>query len=317
MIIGNATAAGFRRRVWLGMVAALAAVLLLPLLLDRPLSFCFYLMLWVTMASAVNIMAGLTGYIPFGYVAFYGVGAYVTAVLVAKFGYPVPVALFASAAAGMACSVLFAPTLRLRGIYFSMVSLALAMICRLLVSEIPEDLSGGSFGLVLGPSNSPRAAYAVMLGVMVAALAAAGRISSSRLGVALRAIRDNPMAAQVMGVDVAGVRLKAWVVAGLFPALTGGVEAWYTNLVDPDAAFNTLISAKSLIFAIAGGLGTLTGPVVGSVVMVWVDDLVWQRFPLFNLFFLGAAIVGLMLFLPHGIVGSLIARRPRLRRFIP
>lgn len=269
------------------------------------------------MASAMNLMAGFTGYIPFGFVAFYGVGAYVTAVLTSKFEVPVILALIGAGVAGITLSLLLTPTLRLRGIYFAMVSLALAMICRLMVSEIPEEISGGSFGIVLAPSNNPTAAYLTMLLTMVAALTTAWIISTSRLGVALRAIRDDPEAAEVLGVNITIARLKVWVAAGTLASLVGGIEAWYTNLVDPEASFNILISVKSLIFAMVGGLGTLLGPLVGSFVMVWIDDFLWQRFPLLNLFFLGAAIVGLMLFMPRGIVGALIARWPHLRRFIP
>lgn len=306
-----------KKRLWFGLLAVLAAALLVPPVLSYPLSFSFYLMLWITMASSMNLMAGLTGYIPFGYVAFYGVGAYATAISVSKFDAPIAVGLLGAVLIGAVLSLLLAPTLRLRGIYFAMVSLAFAMIGRLMISELPEEISGGSFGLVLAPKNNPTAAYLAMLATMLAVLCVAWFISSSRLGVALRAIRDDPEVAEVLGVNVTIARLKAWITAGTFASLVGGIEAWYTNLVDPDASFSILISAKSLIFAMAGGLGTLLGPLVGASMMVWIDDFIWQRFPLLNLFFLGAVIVGLMLFMPRGIVGAAIGRWPHLRRFIP
>jgi branched-chain amino acid transport system permease protein len=121
----------------------------------------------------------------------------------------------------------------------------------------------------------------------------------------------------MMGVNVVRVRLYGWLVAALFPALCGGVEAWYTNVVDTETAFNTLITAKTVIYAVAGGLGTVTGPVVGAIFMVWLDELIWRRFPLLNLLLLGAATVLLVLFLPRGIVGTLLRRRPDWRRYVP
>ncbi|HYN39586.1 MAG TPA: branched-chain amino acid ABC transporter permease, partial [Rhodospirillales bacterium] len=95
------------------------------------------------------------------------------------------------------------------------------------------------------------------------------------------------------------------------------IEAWYTNVVDTETAFNTLTTAKTVIYAVAGGLGTVTGPIVGAITMVWLDELIWRRFPLINLLILGIATVLLVLFLPRGIVGTLLRRRPQWRRYIP
>lgn len=281
------------------------------------LAFHFYLMLWITMASAFNVAAGFSGYMPFGYVAFYGVGAFTTAILVVKLGFPVLVALPFSGIAGVVLGLLFAPTLRLSGIYFAIVSLALAGICRLVISNMPEEITGGSFGLQLGSRAEPVLSFYVMMGVMLLALGTILRLSRSRLGKALRAVRDDAQAADMMGVDVVRVRLYGWLVAAFFPALCGGVEAWYTNVVDTETAFNTLITAKTVIYAVAGGLGTVTGPIIGAIGMVWLDELIWRRFPLVNLLLLGVATVLLVLFLPRGMVGTLLRRRPEWRRYIP
>jgi branched-chain amino acid transport system permease protein len=281
------------------------------------LALHFYLMLWITMASAFNVSAGFSGYMPFGYVAFYGVGAFATAILVKKAGLAVLLALPVAGLAGVALALLFAPTLRLSGIYFGIVSLALAGICRLAISNMPDELTGGSFGLQLGSRAQPVLSYYAMLGVLVAALGTILWLSRSRLGKALRAVRDDAEAADIMGVNVPRVRLYGWLICALFPALCGGVEAWYTNVVDTETAFNTLITAKTAIYALAGGLGTVTGPIVGAIAMVWLDDLIWRRLPLINLLILGLATVALVLFFPRGIVGSLLRWRPQLRRFVP
>lgn len=305
-----------RNVVWLAAMAVLAAGLAAVPPGGGSLSFSFYLMLWITMATGLNIIAGFTGYMPLGYVAFYGVGAFTTASLTAKAGWPVLLTLPVAGAAGILLSLLFAPTLRLRGIYFAIVSLALAIILRLVVANLPQEITGGSFGLILGEDTGPVSAFYAMLVLMIAALATATWLAQSRLGKALRAIRDDPEAAETLGVNVQSARLKAWMLAALFGALTGSVEAWYTNIIDPQTAFEFLVTAKSVIYAIAGGLGTVTGPVAGAVFMVFLDDLIWQRFPVLNVFLLGLAIVLLVLFLPRGIVGTLIAHRPRLRRYI-
>lgn len=308
-------------RIHFAIAAAIGAAVTLYFLLvpslGLNLAFHFYLMLWITMASAFNVAAGFSGYMPFGYVAFYGVGAFTTAILVVKLGFPVLLALPFSGLAGVVLGLLFAPTLRLSGIYFAIVSLALAGICRLVISNMPEEVTGGSFGLQLGSRAEPVLSFYVMMGVMLLALGSILRLSRSRLGKALRAVRDDAQAADMMGVDVVRVRLYGWLVAAFFPALCGGVEAWYTNVVDTETAFNTLITAKTVIYAVAGGLGTVTGPIVGAIGMVWLDELIWRRFPLVNLLLLGVATVLLVLFLPRGMVGSLLRRRPQWRRYIP
>jgi branched-chain amino acid transport system permease protein len=281
------------------------------------LAFHFYLMLWITMASAFNVAAGLSGYMPFGFVAFYGVGAFTTAILVKKVGFPVLAALPLSGVAGLLLGLIFAPTLRLSGIYFAIVSLALAGICRLILANMPEEITGGSFGLQLGSRAEPVQSFYIMMAVMLVALAIILWLSRSRLGKALRAVRDDAEAADMMGVNVTRVRLYGWLIAAFFPGICGGVEAWYTNVVDTETAFNTLITAKTVIYAVAGGLGTVTGPIVGAVAMVWLDELIWRQFPLLNLLILGAATVLLVLFLPRGMVGSLLRYRPQWRRYVP
>jgi len=296
-------------------VTLCAAFCALPLATGNT-SFAFYLMLWIVMASAINISVGFTGYLPFGYVAFYGAGSYATGVCYKVLGWPMLPSLLVAGGIGMALALLFAPTLRLKGVYFGIVSLALATIVRLLIANLPESLTGGSIGLILAASNNPLLSYYAMLAVLAATLACVCWLSASRLGRALKAIRDDDGAAACVGIDVPKTRLKAWLLAALFPALAGGIEAWYTNVVDPEYAFHVLVTAKSIVYAMAGGFGTILGPVVGATALLGIDHLIWQRFPLLNLLLLGLVIVLLMLFLPRGIVGGLLRRYPRLRRYI-
>ncbi len=314
--VSEQRASVIRDRLWGGLLVVLVVWFALVPVLDANLPFFFYLMLWVTMASAFNIISGFTGYMPFGYVAFYGVGAFTTAMLTNKAGWPVYYAIPMAGVAGVVLSLLFAKTLKLSGIYFAIISLALAIICRLVITNMPEEITGGSFGISLGSRAEPVKSFYVMLVTMIAALATVTWLARSRLGKALKAIRDDSEAADAMGINVPRARLLAWMMAAFFPSMCGGIEAWYTNIVDTETAFDILITAKTIIYATAGGLGTVLGPVVGAVIMVWIDDLIWQRFPLLNLFFLGLAIVLLIQFMPRGIVGTLIQRRPSLRRFI-
>lgn len=310
---------GLNPRVVVGvaMTVALVAAFGTLALLGKASSFSFYLMLWIVMATGINIISGFTGYMPLGYAAFFGLGAFATAILTQKLGLPMGAALAGATALGLSVALLFSPTLRLRGVYFAMVSLALAIICRIVIASLPTNVTGGSFGVSLSLGGSTTGAYFAMVALLAAALLAAVWLSQSRLGRALKAIREDPEAAAVMGLDVPRVRLRAWLLAAFFPTVAGGLEAWYTRIVDPETAFQFLTTAKALIYATLGGLGTVVGPVAGTILLVWVDDLIWQRFPILNLFLLGLALVLLVLLMPRGIVGTLLERRPALRRYIP
>lgn len=305
-----------RNRIWYGLLLALTVWLALVPVTGGNLPFYFYLMLWITMASAFNIISGFTGYMPFGYVAFYGIGAFTTAILTKKLGVSVYFSIPVAGLAGVILSLLFAKTLKLSGIYFAIVSLALSIILRLVITNMPEEITGGSFGISLGSRAEPVKSFYFMLVTLLAALSTAAWLARSRLGKALKAIRDDSEAAAVMGINVPRARLLAWMIAAFFPAICGGIEAWYTNIVDTETAFDILITAKTIIYSIAGGLGTVTGPIVGTVIMVVLDDLIWQQFPLLNLFLLGLVIVLLIQFMPRGIVGTMMRVWPVLRRYI-
>ncbi len=284
--------------------------------LPLQLSFIFYLILWITMAVSFNLIYGFTGYLPFGYVAFYGVGSYLTAILWSRLGIPILASILMGGVGGILLSLLFASTLRLRGIYFAIVNFSCAMALRIIIANLPEKIGGGSFGIHLSAVYSPILSYYVMLGVTVLSVATLWKVSQSRLGIALRCIRDDSQAAEVLGINIAKVRLKAWVLSAFFPSLAGGIDAWFTGIIDPASSFNLLITTKAIVYAMFGGLGTVLGPILGAVGLYTLDHIIWGKFPLLNLFLLGCLIVFLVLFFPRGIIGTLSRKYPSFRKVV-
>lgn len=305
----------YRKILWTLIAFAIAFLLIVPKLpISNP--FIFYMLFWITMASSFNIIYGFVGYLPFGYVMFYGVGTYITAILWSRLQIPIPLCILVSGVAGVILSILFAPTLRLKGIYFAIVNLSCAMVLRIVVSNLPVKWTGGSFGITLSHAYRPIISYYFMFFVMLLSVSVSLLLFRSRLGIALRCIRDDEAAASTLGINVGLCRLKAWILAALFPSLAGGIEAWYTAIVDPDTSFNMMITTKAIVYSMFGGLGTVAGPILGSVFMYSLDDYIWGTFPLLNLLVLGIMIVFLILFLPRGIVGSATRKWPRLREII-
>ncbi|MBW1971474.1 MAG: branched-chain amino acid ABC transporter permease [Deltaproteobacteria bacterium] len=288
----------------------------IPFVVTPRLSYAFYLMFWMVMASSFNIIYGFTGYLPFGYVAFYGVGAYTTAILWSRLGVPIPIAVLGGGFIGVLLSLIFAPTLRLQGVYFAIVNLSCAMALRIVVSNLPEEWTGGSLGVSLSSVYKPLYSYYLMLSLLVITVYVSYYVSKSRFGIALRCIREDPDAAEVLGVNVVRNRLKAWILAALFSSFAGGIEAWHTAIIDPDSSFNLLITTKTIIYAMFGGLGTIIGPIVGSISLYVLDDLIWGKFPLLNMLILGAMVVILVIFFPRGIIGSLTRKYPSSRRYV-
>ena len=305
----------YRKILWTLIAFAIAFLLIVPKLpISNP--YIFYMLFWITMASSFNIIYGFVGYLPFGYVMFYGVGTYITAILWSRLQIPIPLCILVSGVAGVILSILFAPTLRLKGIYFAIVNFSCAMVLRIVVSNLPVKWTGGSFGITLSHAYRPIISYYFMFFVMLLSVSVSLLLFRSRLGIALRCIRDDEAAASTLGINVGLCRLKAWILAALFPSLAGGIEAWYTAIVDPDTSFNMMITTKAIVYSMFGGLGTVAGPILGSVFMYSLDDYIWGTFPLLNLLVLGIMIVFLILFLPRGIVGSATRKWPRLREII-
>ena len=305
----------YRKILWTLIAFAIAFLLIVPKLpISNP--FIFYMLFWITLASSFNIIYGFVGYLPFGYVMFYGVGTYITAILWSRLQIPIPLCILVSGVAGVILSILFAPTLRLKGIYFAIVNFSCAMVLRIVVSNLPDKWTGGSFGITLSHAYRPIISYYFMFFVMLLSVSVSLLLFRSRLGIALRCIRDDEAAASTLGINVGLCRLKAWILAALFPSLAGGIEAWYTAIVDPDTSFNMMITTKAIVYSMFGGLGTVAGPILGSVFMYSLDDYIWGTFPLLNLLVLGIMIVFLILFLPRGIVGSATRKWPRLREII-
>jgi branched-chain amino acid transport system permease protein len=278
------------------------------------LSFWFYLLQWIVLASAINIMAGFTGYVPFGYVAFVGTGAYAGMICMTYFGWSFPLAIAASGLAGAGLALILTPTLRLAGVYFSLTSFSLAVVVQIIVSLLPSDIAGGSQGITLRDGPSALTVFYCMLALALGTVLIATLIATSRYGLMLKAIRDDSIGASASGINVPVMRLYAWLLSAGLGAMAGSIEAMYTSIIDTTTAFDMLISAKSLIYAALGGLGTVIGPVVGAVLISVLDQWIWQQTPTLGTFILGATLVVIIVYLPRGLLGTMLHRKPTLRK---
>ena len=271
--------------------------------------------MWIALAGSWNLISGLTGYVSFGHVAFYGIGAYAGAILVTSAGWSWPVAALAGGVAAALLALLIGyPCLRLKGPYFAIAMLGLNEVLRALVSYF-EGLTGGGNGLSLPTADATRAIYYVMGLLAVAVTVATYLIITSRFGLRLMTIREDEIAAEAMGIDTFHHKLAAFLLSALGPGIAGALTARDQGYIEPISVFPLAVTVTMIVMVLFGGKGTVWGPVIGAVVLFVAQELVWAHYPYVHPLLFGAIIVGVVLLMPRGVLG-LLQLKYRLPRTI-
>src|SRR5437667_4582269 len=282
------------------------------------LYFAGYVILqYIVIATAWNILGGYAGYVNFGTPAFFAMGAY-TAVFLFRTGPPpLPVLILAgglvAALLGLGIGYL---TLRLRGTFFSIATLALSVVLQTMIMN--WDFVGGSRGVsVLRPSGPPFGNYVVFLFTVMVALAVvavlvARFIERSWVGRGLAALRDSEEAAECMGVPTLRLKLFATTVSGFLLGVAGAPFPYYVTYVEPSSAFNLDYAVNALAMSMIGGTTTWIGPVIGAVLLGTAQQVATVTISSeLNLLIVGVALVAFVVLAPEGIVG--MVRRVRGR----
>jgi branched-chain amino acid transport system permease protein len=264
--------------------------------------------MWIALAGSWNVISGLTGYVSFGHVAFFGAGAYAGAILIATAGWPWPLAALAGGVgAGVLAVAIGYPCLRLKGPYFAIAMLGLNEVLRALVSYF-EDLTGGGNGLSLPTLDATRHIYYVMGALAAVVTGGAYLIVTSRFGLRLMTIREDEVAAEAMGIDTFHHKLLAFVLSSIGPGVAGALTARDQGYIEPISVFPLAITVTMIVMALFGGKGTVWGPVLGAVALFVVQEIVWARYPYVHPLLFGAIIVAVVLLMPRGVLGLLQVR---------
>ncbi len=271
--------------------------------------------MWITLAGSWNLISGLTGYVSFGHVAFFGAGAYTGAILVTQHGWPWPVAALAGGAGALVLALLIGwPCLRLKGPYFAIAMLGLNEVLRALVSYF-EGLTGGGNGISLPTLDASVPIYYVMGLLAVAVTVATYLIVTSRFGLRLMTIREDELAAEAMGIDTFRHKLYAFLLSAAGPGIAGALTARDQGYIEPVSVFPLATTVTMIVMVLFGGKGTVWGPVFGAVVLFVAQEIVWARYPYVYPLLFGAIIVAVVLAMPRGVLG-LLQLKYRLPRTI-
>jgi len=295
----------FGRDFFLILVPVVAAFALLPSVYSNQL-LLFNFIIFIVLAQGVNVIYGFTGYLPFGYVGFFGAGAYGFSLMVLHLQAPPFLAIVVGASAALALALVLTPLFRLSGAYFSIANLAAALaVLQIVANPNLEDYTRGPYGISLSGVFNPRLAYATALAVLAATLFIVIFLRHSKFGLALQAIREDTISAGMAGINVVRERVIAWLLSALIAGLAGSVFAWYASVFYPETVFSGEFTIFAIVFALFGGTATVVGPILGVVILYGIYNAVGISTPQYFQLIYGALIVGLVLFLPNGLVSLL------------
>jgi branched-chain amino acid transport system permease protein len=312
------------RTFWL--VAALVGAAFFGLSLLVPNLYYFqagYVVLqYVVLATAWNILGGYTGYVNFGVAAFFALGAYSSVALYQLVPLPIPVLVLiggvVSGVVGLGMGYL---TLRLRGAFFAIATLAMAVVMETLITN--WDFVGGSRGAyILRPLKMPVFGdyiiylFFIMLVLAVLSIGIARSIERSRLGFGFASIRDDEQAAEAAGVPTLRLKLVATTLSGALMGMAGAPLPYYVTYLDPSSGFSLSYAVNAIAMPLIGGMTSWIGPLIGAIFLGTVQQLATVTISsALNLLIVGLLLVGFVVIAPNGIVGLVeqIAARARTR----
>ena len=303
-------------RRWGKFFIGAGAILIAALVLTRVVGneyffFAGYVVLqFVVLATAWNILGGYAGYVNFGAGAFFAAGAYSAVALIKLYSAPLLLQLLAAmCVTGLMGFAVGAMTLRLRGIFFSIATVAVAVICETVVMN--WGLVGGARGTTILPPPPPawigsytRLLFLLMTVLAILAVTLARHVETSWIGRGLRALRDNEEAAESVGVPTLRLKLFAATASGALMGLAGAPFATYLNFIEPTSAFSLNYAVSALAMPIIGGTHTWIGPVIGALLLASVQQIVTVTLSSeLNVLVVGVLLVLFVVAAPQGIVG--------------
>jgi branched-chain amino acid transport system permease protein len=301
---------------WGSLAAVFVAGLMLTETVENEYYYnAFYLILQaMLMAVAWNILGGFTGYVNFGSAGFFAMGAYSTVALTKAFDLPLPLAIVAGGAlCGLVGLGLGYLTLRLKGVYFAIATLAMAIVIETLVANWAY-VGGAKGAYMLTPDRHLwfdsyiQMLFIVMLLLTLAAVAISRMLNASRMGRGLAAIRDDEVAAECAGVPTLRLKLVSTTVMGAMMGVAGAPFPYFVTFVDPVSAFNLFIAVNAIAMPMIGGTAHWLGPVIGALLVGSMQEVVKVTISSeMNVLIVGIMLVVFITMAPQGIVG--VARR--------
>lgn len=267
--------------------------------------FLFFLLAVLIIATnALNIVYGFTGYLPFGFAVFIAFGAYTAGMVINLLHFPLILAIIAGGGSSVLLALVFTPLLKLNGAYFAIASLAaFEVVYNIYNNGALKSLTGGPYGLSIHVAYTPNTDYLIVAFIAIVSSLVILVIKKTNLGLVLQAIRDDKLAASLVGINTLKFRTYAWVISSFFAGMAGSLIGIYLGFFYPSGVFDlTEFSILVIVFLIFGGKGTYLGPIIGTIVLFALYQFLTIYYPNYFLLVFGVIIVLLILFLPDGVI---------------
>ena len=265
--------------------------------------------IFVILSQGLNILFGYAGQISIGHAAFYAIGAYASAIAAHHFSFPFALALLAAVLFTSLIGFLLGITcLRLRGEYLAITTVAFGEIVQVILTQW-EEVSGGPEGFLTIPKahlrfltfDTPEKYYYLTLVITVLIMILTRNLSSSKLGRSFQSVKDDILAANIMGIDTTRVKIVAFVLSAAYSGLAGSLYAHYSRALLPDY-FNLSLSVLIFMMVMLGGMGTLYGPIVGAMLLTVSFELL-RALQVYQMVIYGIVVLLVTIFAPEGLVG--------------
>ncbi|MFB6122074.1 MAG: branched-chain amino acid ABC transporter permease, partial [Haloferacaceae archaeon] len=262
-------------------------------------------LMWIGLAHSWNMIGGYAGYLDFGHGAYFGIGAFATGVAMVTFGVPFLAGfVLAAVVAAVVAYLVAVPTLRLAGAYFAIATWAFAEAMK--QGALILNITGGTFGLSLPVGPEPWVFYYQMLALTLGTIVLAWALfERSEFGFRVKALRDDEDAAESLGIDTTRVKRQVYVLSCVVAALFGSLNAYFITYIHPNSVLAPIVTDRMVIMALLGGLGTITGPVLGGLIVFLFERLsaLFLGETTFYLPLIGLLIMVVVLFAPSGVAG--------------
>jgi len=295
-----------KNRIWLAVLILMGFLICVPFFAsDYWITLLVLILIFTVYASGWNLFSGLTGYTNFGLAWFIGVSGYVSSLLIADYNW---FWLMAWSIGALFVSIVSIGVgyilLRIKGVYFAISMVALTEGTReLFGTGYLEPITHGGKGLPFVAGIRLPTLYWSMLLLAFVTLIVCYKITSSKFGLRLMAIREDEQAAETLGIHTTRDKITAFVLSAFIVGVAGAIHCTYQNYIDPTYAFNIQLTLTPIVMTLFGGVGTVFGPVIGATLFTFIHEILWAELTLLYMAIFGAILMGLILFFPQGLLG--------------
>jgi branched-chain amino acid transport system permease protein len=307
-----------KKGVIIGIAILMAFLISLPFFAtDYWITLVILIFVFTVYSAGWNLFSGLTGYTNFGLAWFIGVSGYVSTLLIADYGF---LWLFAWPIGAIFTSMISIGVgyilLRIKGVYFAISMVALTEGTReLFGTEYLTSITHGGKGVpFVAGIRLPTLYWSILLLAFITVVICY-KVTSSKLGLRLMAIREDEQAAETLGIHTTRDKIFAFALSAFFVGLAGAIHFTYQNYIDPTFAFNINLTLTPIVMTLFGGVGTVFGPVIGATLFTFIHEILWAEFTLLYMAIFGGILMALILFFPQGLLGWMKERGilPRIR----